>query len=83
MTDICSDELEQMKKDIENKIFDVYVDTWDLEDEYSHNDIDEARREFIEEANKYFEEKNFPYYAREAVENVYIYDKNTDKRLYS
>lgn len=73
---------EEMKKDVKNDNFGVYLDTWDYEDEYSHNDIESARAKFIELANEYFRANAMDYKALEVVENIYIFDKNTGKRLY-
>lgn len=73
------DVLEEMKENIENG--DIggikYIDTWDYEDEYSHNDIDRNREDFILKANEYFENNNMPYVMREACENAMICDKET------
>ena len=38
----------EMKEDIKNESFGIYLDTWAYEDEYSHNDINNARSKFIE-----------------------------------
>lgn len=73
---------EEMKEDIKNDNFGIYLDTWDYEDEYSHNDIEYARTKFIELANGYFRVNMMDYEAREVVENIYIFNKNTGKRLY-
>lgn len=51
-----------------------HVDTWDLKDEYSHNEIDEVRPEFIEKVNKYFKEHNLNYTMREIIENAWVCD---------
>ena len=67
--------LEILKEDLEQEKFGRYLDTWDYEDDYSHNDIEDARKNFIELANNYFEENNLPYVAKEVVQNVYIFDK--------
>ena len=74
--------LEILKEDLEQEKFGRYLDTWDYEDDYSHNDIEDARKNFIELANNYFEENNLPYVAKEVVQNVYIFDKKTGRRLY-
>lgn len=74
--------LEILKEDLEQGEFGRYLDTWDYEDDYSHNDIEDARKNFIELANNYFEENNLPYVAKEVVQNVYIFDKKTGRRLY-
>ena len=73
---------EEMKEDIKNDNFGIYLDTWDYEDEYSHNDIEYARTKFIELANGYFRLNMMDYEAREVVENIYIFNKNTGERLY-
>ncbi len=68
---------EEMKEDIKKEEYGVYLDTWEYEDEYSHNDIEIARDKFIELANGYFRVNMMNYEAREANENVYIFNKNT------
>ena len=72
---------EAMKEDIKNENFGVYLDTWEYEDEYSHNDIEIARDKLIELANGYFRVNMMDYEAREVCENVYIFNKNTGERL--
>lgn len=74
---------EQMKEDIKNDNFNIYLDTWDYEDEYSHNEIEYARHEFIKLANGYFRVNMMDYEARYVNENVYIFNKNTGERLYN
>ena len=61
MLDICYEAFEDLKDDIENNDFaeTKYLDTWDFEDEYSHNDIDEAQDKFIEKVREYLHE-NYP-----------------------
>lgn len=49
-----------------------YLDTWDYEDEYSHNDIERARDLFIKKANDYFQEQNLPYKMYEHCENAKV-----------
>lgn len=73
---------EEMKEDIKKEDFGVYLDTWAYEDEYSHNDIENARSKFIELANGYFRVNMMDYEAKEVCENVYIFNKNTGERLY-
>jgi hypothetical protein len=72
-----------MKEDVSDENFGIYVDTWDFEDNYSHNDIEIAREEFIRIANGYFRVNMIDYEAREVCENVYIFNKNTGERLYN
>lgn len=74
---------EDMKVNIENGDFGIYLDTWEYEDEYSHNDIEFARNKFIELANGYFRVNMMDYEAKEVCENVYIFNKNTGERLYN
>lgn len=81
MHELCSKEFERLKNNIHNEEFGAYVDTWDFEDEYSHNAIDEARYEFLEYANEYFEKENLPYIAKVGIGNVLIFDKKYGKRL--
>lgn len=78
MLDICYEELDELKEDINNNCFIgvKYLDTWDYEDEYSHNHIDENRDKFIELANEYFKENNMTYIMREICENAMVCDSN-------
>ena len=80
---LAREEFERMKEDVSNENFGIYVDTWDFEDDYSHNDIEIAREEFIRLANGYFRVNMIDYEAREVCENVYIFNKNTGERLYN
>ena len=80
---LAREEFERMKEDVSDENFGIYVDTWDFEDNYSHNDIEAARNEFIRLANGYFRVNMIDYEAREVCENVYIFNKNTGERLYS
>ncbi len=72
---------EELKKDIEKGDFGIYLDTWDYEDEYSHNDIEIARGKLIELAKEYFRVNTMDYEAKEVNENVYIFNKSTGERL--
>ena len=81
--ELALEEFERMKEDMSNEDFGIYVDTWDFEDDYSHNDIEIARNEFIRLANGYFRVNMIDYEAREVCENVYIFNKNTGERLYN
>lgn len=38
-TALAYEVFEEMKEDISNGDYGVYLDTWNYEDEYSHNDI--------------------------------------------
>lgn len=78
---LAEEVFEKLKEDLENKSFGKYLDTWDYEDEYSHNDIDIARMDFIDMANEYFTINTYPYEAREVNENVYIFNIETGKCL--
>ena len=80
---LAREEFERMKEDVSNENFGIYVDTWGFEDDYSHNDIEIAREEFIRLANGYFRVNMIDYEAREVCENVYIFNKNTGERLYN
>ena len=73
------DILEEMKNDVINgHIGGVrYIDTWEYEDDYSHNDIETSREKFNECANRFFEENNMPYIMREVCENAMICNKET------
>lgn len=64
------DELEEFKYHYENgEIGDIkYLDTWDFEDDYSHNEIKSARDDFIRMANKFLDREHSPYYMREVNE---------------
>ena len=78
MLDICYEEFENLKEWIEEgkEILGYdFLDTWDFEDEYSHNHIAENRRKFIQLANEYFKENNLPYEARVACERAKIFEK--------
>lgn len=81
MMELVNDVFEEMKADIENGQFGIYLDTYDYEDNYSHNDIEIARDKFIELANEYFSANMMEYEAQEVMENVYIFNKNTNKKL--
>ena len=78
MLDICYEEIEELKEDIKNNslIGVKYLDTWDYEDEYSHNHIEENRDKFIKLANEYFTENNMKYTMREVCENAMVCDIN-------
>lgn len=82
--DLCMDELERLEEDIADGNFRgvKYLDTWDYEDEYSHNDIEIARDKFIEMANNFFRENNLPYTMKEVCENAMVCDKDTGEILY-
>ena len=77
---LAYDEFEEFKYDYENgEIGDIkYLDTWDFEDDYSHNEIDAARDEFIKMANEYLAQKDAPYYMREVNENAMLCYKGTN-----
>lgn len=81
MTSLCSEELETFKEDIQrNQFMGVqYLDTWDYEDEYSHNEIEYSRDQFIQAANKILEKNHLPYIMMELRENAMICDKETGK----
>lgn len=79
MLDICYEELDYLKEHIDEgkEILGYdFLDTWDFEDEYSHNHIEENRSKFIQLANEYFKENNLPYEARETCERAEIFEKN-------
>lgn len=82
--DLCMDELERLEEDIADDNFRgiKYLDTWDYEDEYSHNDIEIARKKFIEMANDFFQQNDLPYMMREVCENAMVCDKDTREILY-
>jgi len=78
MLDICYEELDYLKEHIdeEKEILGYdFLDTWDFEDEYSHNHIEENRSKFIQLANEYFRENNLPYEAKETCERAKIFEK--------
>lgn len=77
---LAYDEFEEFKYHYENgEIGDIkYLDTWDFEDDYSHNEIDVARDEFIKMANEYLAQKDAPYYMREVNENAMLCYKGTN-----
>lgn len=81
MEQILAQEMfEDFKIDVERGEFTgfSYADTWDYEDEYSHNVIESARDKFIEMANEFFNEKHMGYMMREVVENAWVCDLNGD-----
>ena len=77
---LAYDEFEEFKYHYENgEIGDIkYLDTWDFEDDYSHNEIDAARDEFIKMTNEYLSQKDAPYYMREINENAMLCYKGTN-----
>ena len=81
---LCYDEFDQLKEDIDDNNFRgaKYLDTWDYEDDWSHNDIENARDKFIEMANEYFKEQNLPYIMKEICENAMVCDKESGEILY-
>ena len=81
--ELANEVFEEMKEDIKNGNYGVYLDTWAYEDDYSHNDIETARDKFIELANGYFRVNMMDYEVKEVCENVYVFNKNTGERLYN
>ena len=83
MTLLCINELERFEEDLKNNNFIgvEYLDTWDYEDDYSHNEIELSRDQFIEKANEILEQNNLPYLMMEVCENARICDKYTEKIL--
>ena len=77
---LAYDEFEEFKYHYENgEIGDIkYLDTWDFEDDYSHNEIDAARDEFIKMTNEYLSQKDAPYYMREINENAMLCYKGSN-----
>lgn len=77
---LACDEFEYFKFHYENgEIADIkYLDTWDFEDDYSHNEIDAARDEFIEMANEFLDREQSPYYMREVNENAMLCYKGSN-----
>ena len=63
MYEIIEDEYNQFLQDMADgsMIFGRYIDESEYEDEYSHNDIDEAQDKFIEKVREYLHE-NYPVY---------------------
>lgn len=61
MYEIVEDEYNQFLQDMADgsMIFGRYIDELEYEDEYSHNDIDEAQDTFIEKISEYLHE-NYP-----------------------
>lgn len=84
MLDICYEELEELKQDIEDDNFRgiQYLDTWDNENDYSHDHIEENRKKFIELANEYFSEQDLPYIMREVYCSAMVCDRNSGEILY-
>ena len=79
MTLLCREELERFEEDLQNNEFIgvEYLHTWEYEDEYSHNEIELSREQFIKEANEILKQNNSPYVMREVCENARICDKET------
>ena len=77
---LAYDEFEEFKYHYENgEIGDIkYLDTWDFEDDYSHNEIDAARDEFIKMTNEYLSQKDAPYYMQEINENAMLCYKGSN-----
>lgn len=77
---LAYDEFEEFKYHYENgEVGDIkYLDTWDFEDDYSHNEIDAARDEFIKMTNEYLSQKDAPYYMREINENAMLCYKGSN-----
>ena len=75
MLDIAYEELERLEEQIkDNEMSDRedFLDTWQFEDEYSHNHIERNQEAFMEMANEYFKENNLPYVARLGCENIVV-----------
>lgn len=79
MTLLCREELERFESDLqEHNFLDIqYLDTWEYEDEYSHNEIELSRGQFIKEANEILKQNNYPFVMKEVCENAMICDKET------
>lgn len=79
MTLLCREELERFEEDLQNNEFIgvQYLDTWEYEDEYSHNEIELSREQFIKEANAILKQNDYSYVMREVCENAMICDKET------
>ena len=79
MTLLCREELERFEEDLQNNEFIgvQYLDTWEYEDEYSHNEIELSREQFIKEANEILKQNDYSYVMREVCENAMICDKET------
>lgn len=79
MTLLCIEELERFEENLQtNKFIGIeYLDTWEYEDEYSHNEIELSREQFIKEANEILKQNDYPYVMREVCENAMICDKET------
>lgn len=75
---LANEMFDDFKEDVKNGSFTgfSYADTWDYEDEYSHNDIEIARGQFIEMANNFLIKKHMGYIMREVVENAWVCDLN-------
>ncbi|MSA02231.1 hypothetical protein GKG47_09290 [Lactonifactor sp. BIOML-A3] len=83
MHHLACDELEMLIEDLKSNsaVGNNYLDTWDYEDDYSHNEIDKARDDFLEAANDYLSKNNYPYIMREVCENARLCDKDTGEIL--
>lgn len=72
---IVEEEMERVIEQIDSNQMGVrerFCDYWDFEDEYSHNEIDEAQRLFLDRVNNYFCEHKLPYKARYGVDNIFV-----------
>ena len=76
---LCREELKRFEEDLQNNesIGVEYLDTWEYEDEYSHNEIELSREQFIKEANEILKQNDYPYVMREVCENAMICDRET------
>lgn len=83
MNILAVEEMENLKENLRNGLVSgyKYLDTWDFEDNYSHNEIEEAREDFIASANEYLLQNDYPYVMREACENAMLCSKDTDEIL--
>lgn len=61
MYEIVEEEYNQFLQDIadDKLVFERYIDDGNYEDEYSHNEIDEAKGLFVEKVKKHLH-KNYP-----------------------
>lgn len=81
MNILVVEEMEYLKENLNNGLISgyQYLDTLDFEDDYSHNEIEEAREDFIESANEYLLQNDYPYVMRESCENAMLCSKDTDE----
>ena len=78
MNAIAYEEYERIIDDIHQHTIDKYKEYLgydDYEDEYGHNDIDEAQGQLLETVRKYIEQNNLPLVAFMGVQCIRVWKK--------